>query len=58
MRQRDVLLAQVLDDAQAVQTGHLHIQENHVGFEILDQLDGLQTIAAGGQDLDLGKFLQ
>ncbi len=52
------LSLQLLDDAEAVQSGHLDVQEHDVRLQGLDQFDGFQAVAPGGQDLDFGKFLE
>ena len=58
MRQLDILLAQLAHHAHAVQPGHLHIQENQVRLELLDQIHGLQAVARRGRNFDVGKVFQ
>ncbi len=58
MRQRNVLFPEILNYAKAIQARHLDVQENDVRLQVFDELDRLQTIAAGSQDLDVGKLLE
>src|SRR5689334_15836744 len=40
VRQRDLLVAQFLDHAEAVKTRHLNVQKDQIRLEIRDQADG------------------
>ena len=39
-------LAQPADHAQAIQPGHIYIQENQFRLQFLDQFDGFQTVGS------------
>ena len=57
--QRDFLVEQLLDDAEAVEAGHLHVEEDEVGAAVLDQADGFEPVLTLGYDVDLaGVFEQ
>src|SRR5947209_3465278 len=55
MRQFDILLAQRADHAQSVQPRHLHVEENQIGLQLLNQLQSLQTISRRADYLDVRK---
>ena len=42
------------DDLEAVQLGHLHVEEQHVRPEVGDRLHGLEPVRTLGNDLDAG----
>ena len=44
---------QLLDHAEAVEAGHLHIEENEVGRKLLDQVDGFHAVLALCHDVDI-----
>jgi hypothetical protein len=46
---------QAADDAQAVQAGHLDIEEDDVGGVLFDQLDGVEAVIGRSGDVNLGK---
>ena len=58
MRQRDFLVEQLLDDAEAVEAGHLHVEEDEVGTALLDQVDGLEAVLALGDDVDISSVFE
>ncbi len=47
-----------LDDGEAVEAGHLDIEEHKVGFMRLDGTDGFAAIGAGLDDFDILMRLQ
>src|SRR5215475_2807965 len=47
-----------LENAEAVEAGHLHVEENQVGRMFLDEIDGFQAIFSLADEIDLGKTLQ
>ena len=55
---RMIALAKALDDGESVQAGHLHIEEDEVGMVLLDQVHGLDTVAALGYDVHAAHRLE
>ncbi len=53
LRQRHLAVQQLLDDAEAVETRHLHVKEDEIGRELLDQVDGLDSVLALSHDVDI-----
>jgi hypothetical protein len=56
--ERDLFFAEALDDAEAVEAGHLNVEEDEVGFEVLDELEGFETVRGGGGDIDIGELFE
>ena len=52
------LLLQRRNDSEAVHFGHLHVEEDQVWLLALDGGDGGPAVAAFGNDLQIGFFLQ
>jgi len=48
-------LGELLQDAEAVEAGHLYIEENQVGRMFLDEADGLEAIFSLGDQMDFRK---
>ena len=53
-----VLFPELPHHAHAVQPGHVHVHEHEFRFQLLDQFERLQTIAAGCHNLDFGEIPQ
>src|SRR5512139_314077 len=51
-------LHQSLDDGEAVETRHLDVEEDEIGFVGLDRTDRLAAVAAGVDDLDVLMLFQ
>src|SRR3990172_3363904 len=51
MRELEALVHQLLEDAEAVKPGHLHIEEDQVGGLFLDQVDGFEAVASLADDV-------
>ena len=51
-------LAQLADDAHAVEAGHLHVEKNQVRLQVFDQLHGFESVGGGGDNFDVGELLQ
>ncbi len=51
--QRRLDLHQALDDREAVEAGHLDVEEDEVGLVGLDRADRLAPVGRGGDDLDI-----
>ena len=47
-----------LQNTEAVQTGHLDVEEYQVGGMLLDEIDGVDAVAALADDVDFGKPLE
>jgi len=45
-------LDELLEDAEAVETRHLDIEEDEVGIVFLDEVDGVESVFALGQKID------
>jgi hypothetical protein len=44
-----------LEDAETVEAGHLHVEENEVRRVFLDEVDGVEAVFALGQEVDFGE---
>ena len=55
---RHLLGTDGLDDAEAVDTGHLHVEEHQVGHLVLNRRDGLRAVAALAHHFDVVLLLQ
>ena len=53
LRQWDFAVQQLLDDAESVQPRHLHVEEDQIGRELLDQAHRLDAVLALRQDVDI-----
>ncbi len=53
LRQSDLLVEQLLDHTEAIETRHLHVEEHEVGRELLDQVHGLDAILALRHDVNI-----
>ena len=40
------------NDAHAVKTRHLYVEKHEIGLDLLDQIDRLQAIVGGADDLN------
>ena len=49
---------QLLDDAEAVEAGHLHIEKNQVGIVFADEVDGFDAVLALGNDVHIADILE
>ena len=58
VRDFDFALDQLLQHPEAVEAGHLHVEENQVGGVLLDQRDGFDAVLPLPDDADLGKTLE
>src|SRR5208282_6175135 len=50
---RDLLVEQLLDDAKAVETRHLHVQEDESGRELLDEVHRLHAVLTLRHDVHI-----
>jgi len=48
----------LLEDAEAVEAGHLDVEKNEVGSVVLDEVDGVEAILADGEEIDLREGFQ
>ena len=44
-----------LEDAEAVEAGHLDVEEDEVGIVLLDEVDGIEAVFALGEKMDFGE---
>ena len=44
-----------LEDAEAVEAGHLHVEENQVGRMLLDQVESVDAVLALADEIDFGE---
>ena len=51
---RHLLGTDLPDHAEAIDGGHLHVEEHELGRELLDRVDGLHAVGALPHDLDVG----
>jgi hypothetical protein len=48
-----VTIYDALDYREAIEAGHLNVEEDEVGMMLLDELDGLDSVCALGDDVDI-----
>src|SRR5260370_377808 len=58
VRQRKPLLANLLDYAQAIETGHLNVQKDEFRFQIFDHFHGFDAMGAGTEKADIREVLE
>jgi len=51
-------LDEFLQDAEAVESGHLNIEEDEIGGVFLDEIDGFEPVFAMADDRNLGEGLE
>src|SRR5581483_3582900 len=47
-----------LDDREAIEPRHLHVEKNQVGIVFADQVHGFQAVLPLGNDFDVADILQ
>jgi len=58
LRDAEFAFEEFFDNAEAIEAGHLHVEEHKVGFVLLDQRDGFEAVLAQGNHVHFGKALQ
>jgi len=58
VRDFEFALDELLEDAEAIEAGHLDVEEDEVGIVLFDEVDGVETVFALGQELDFGERLE
>ena len=58
LRQRNLAVEQLLDDAEAVEAGHLHVEKKQVGIVLADEVDGFKAVFALRDDVDIAGILE
>src|SRR5258708_3743101 len=53
--QGDFLVQQFLDHTEAVEAGHLHVEENQIGAVLFDEVDGFKTVLALRDNIDVAR---
>ncbi|MGB2675465.1 MAG: hypothetical protein WAN12_00080 [Candidatus Acidiferrum sp.] len=48
-------LDQLFEDAEAVEAGHLYVEEEKVGGMLFDEIDGFEAVFALGEEIDFGE---
>ncbi len=57
MGHADGLVEELLDDGEAIEAGHLDVEEDDVGLVGTDEVDGFDAVGALGYDVDaVGAF--
>jgi hypothetical protein len=54
----ELALNELLEDPEAVEAGHLDIEEYEVGTVFLDKVDGVEAVFALGENVDVGKAFE
>ena len=54
----DFLVQQFLDDAKAVEAGHLHVEKDQVGIVFADEVDAFDPVLALGHDVHVADIFQ
>jgi hypothetical protein len=52
VRNFEFALDEFFEDAETVETGHLHVEEDEVGRVLLDEVDGFQAVLALTEEID------
>jgi hypothetical protein len=55
VRDFELALDEPFEDAEAVEAGHLDIEEEQVGGMLLDEVDGFEAVFALGEEIDFGE---
>jgi len=55
VRDFELALDQLFEDAEAVEAGHLDIEEEEVGGMLFDEIDGFEAVFALGEKIDFGE---
>src|ERR1019366_1165590 len=58
MRQDGAVFPQPAHHAHAIQARHVDVQKYQLGLQLLDDLDGLETIGTSGDNFDFGEVFQ
>src|SRR5690348_3033680 len=58
LRQLQFFLDDFFEDAEAVEAGHLHVEEDEVGRVLLDQVHGFEAVLPLSDERDFWKRLQ
>ena len=54
----DLLVEQFLDDAEAIEAGHLYVEKDQVGVVLADQIDAFEPVFALGHDVHVADIFQ
>src|SRR5215469_4111142 len=57
-RQGNFLVEKFLDYAEAIETGHLHVEKDHVGAVLADQVDTLDSVLSLSHDVHIAGVLE
>ena len=49
---------EALDGGEAIEAGHLDVEEDEIGVVLLNELDGLNAVAALGEDIDAADLVE
>ncbi len=55
VRDFEFALDEFLEDAEAVEAGHLDVEEDEVGRVFLDEVHGFEAVFALAEEIDFGK---
>ncbi len=55
VRDFEFALDELFEDAEAVEAGHLHVEEEQVGGMLFDEIDGFEAVFALGLEMDFGE---
>ena len=58
VRDFELALDELFEDAEAVEAGHLHVEEEQIGGMLFNEIDGFEAIFALGLEIDLGEGFQ
>ena len=54
----ELALYELFEDAEAVEAGHLHVEEEKVGGMLFDEIDGFEAVFALGEEMDFREGFQ
>jgi len=58
VRDFELALDEFLEDAEAVEAGHLDVEEDEIGIVLLDEVDGVEAVFALGEEMDFGETFE
>jgi len=54
----NLFVQELLDDCEAVEPGHLHVEKNQQGIQLTDETDGFEAVLALSDNFHFGEAFQ
>jgi len=58
VRDFELALDEFLEDAEAVEAGHLDVEEDEIGIVLLDEVDGVEAVFALSEEMNFGETFE